>query len=119
MSRLVVVRPPWRMSLDNPSCRTFLQRTRVQWEPFDYSNGARTVSNANLRSVTQRLQRYDFRTGRASANLPCYGLSVDPVALRLRRKVGTGRRMRLLRCSEGQRRRQDAYRSPRAALLRD
>src|ERR1700728_4587523 len=56
VSRLVVVGSPWRVSLDNPSCRTFLQRTRVHWELFDYSNGPRTVSNANLSNVTARLQ---------------------------------------------------------------
>ena len=56
MSRLVVLGPPWRVSLDNPSCRTFLQRTRVQWELFDYSNGSRTVSNANLGCVTGTFQ---------------------------------------------------------------
>ena len=51
-----MVGSPWRVSLDNPSCRTFLQRTRVQWELFDYSNGSRTVSNANLANVTGRFQ---------------------------------------------------------------
>jgi len=59
---LVVVGSPWRMSLDNPSCRTFEQRTRVQWELLDYSNRARTVSNANLPCVTAMFQRYGFRT---------------------------------------------------------
>ncbi len=44
MSRLVVVGSPWRVSLDNPSCRTFTE-TRVQREHFDYSNGLQTVSN--------------------------------------------------------------------------
>jgi hypothetical protein len=33
-----------------------LQRTRVQWELFDYNNRQRTVSNANLAQVTGMFQ---------------------------------------------------------------
>ena len=33
-----------------------IQRTRVQWELFDYSNRVRTVSNANRANVTARLR---------------------------------------------------------------
>src|SRR5512141_2655450 len=40
-----------------------LQRTRVQWELFDYNNRARTVSNANPAHVTAMFQRSSFRTG--------------------------------------------------------
>src|SRR5215469_3575356 len=39
-----------------------LQRTRVQWELFDYSNRARTVSNANPVHVTAMFQRSGFVT---------------------------------------------------------
>ena len=39
-----------------------LQRTRVQWEHFDYSNRAQTVSNANPAHVTDLFQCYIFRT---------------------------------------------------------
>src|SRR5271166_953242 len=117
-SRLVVVGPPWRVSLDNPSCRTFFTETRVQWELLDYSNRARTVSNANRAYVTRRFQCYGFVTRRASANLPCYGLSLDTVALRLCLVHGENRRMRVLRCAEGEGRREGAYRVSRRALLR-
>jgi ATP adenylyltransferase len=44
-----------------------LQRTRVQWELFDYNNHARTVSNANPAQVTAVLQ---FPNKRPSATLP-------------------------------------------------
>ena len=44
-SRLVVVGSPWRVSLRQSQLSDVLQRTRVQWELFDYSNRARTVSN--------------------------------------------------------------------------
>jgi hypothetical protein len=33
-----------------------LQRTRVQWELFDYNNRARTVSNPNPAHVTEMFQ---------------------------------------------------------------
>src|SRR3954451_13076985 len=46
-----------------------LQRTRVQWELFDYNNRARTVSNPNPAHVTAMLQRYVFRT--SPHLLPC------------------------------------------------
>ena len=39
-----------------------LPRTRVQWELFDYSNGPRTVSNANQAYVTAMFQCYGFGT---------------------------------------------------------
>jgi ATP adenylyltransferase len=39
-----------------------LQRTRVQWELFDYSNGARTVSNAKGPNVTGMFQCSGFGT---------------------------------------------------------
>src|SRR5271167_116274 len=39
-----------------------IQRTRVQWELFDYSNRARTVSNANGANVTGTFQCYGFGT---------------------------------------------------------
>src|SRR6202047_3537031 len=45
MSRLVVVGSPWRVSLRQYQLSDVLQRTRVQWELFDYSNGLQTVSN--------------------------------------------------------------------------
>ena len=48
---LVVVGPPWRVSLENPSCRTFTE-TRVQRELFDYNNRFRTVSNLIRAHVT-------------------------------------------------------------------
>src|SRR5438046_10110258 len=57
-----------------------LQRTRVQWELFDYNNRARTVSNPNPAHVTAMFQCYSFGTNRASATLPCYGLSLDSLA---------------------------------------
>src|ERR1035438_1338333 len=38
-----------------------IQRTRVQWELFDYSNRPRTVSNANRPNVTARFQRLRYR----------------------------------------------------------
>jgi len=74
-----------------------LQRTRVQWELFDYNNRARTVSNPNPAQVTAMFQRYSFRTNQASATLPCYGLSVDALAVCLRFGHGKGYRMRVLR----------------------
>jgi len=46
MSRLVVVGSPWRVSLRQSQLSDVLQRTRVQRELFDYSNGSQTVSNA-------------------------------------------------------------------------
>jgi ATP adenylyltransferase len=58
---LLVVGSPWRVSLDNPSCRTFTE-TRVQRELFDYSNGSQTVSNPNSAHVTGTLQRPDSVT---------------------------------------------------------
>jgi ATP adenylyltransferase len=66
---LVVVGSPWRVSLDNPSCRTFTE-TRVQRELFDYSNGSQTVSNANSQGVTGTFQPPDSVTERSSATLP-------------------------------------------------
>src|SRR5580658_2510332 len=66
-SRLVVVGPPWRVSLDNPSCRTFSHGTRVQWELFDYSNRSQAVSNANRANVTRRFQPGKDRVARGPA----------------------------------------------------
>src|SRR5215831_2906223 len=79
-----------------------LQRTRVQWELFDYSNRERTVSNPNPAHVTAMFQCYGFRTNRASATLPSYGLSLDAVALCLCLGHGKGHRMHLLRDSQGE-----------------
>src|SRR6202046_1383497 len=58
-----------------------IQRTRVQWELFDYSNRPRTVSNANPAYVTAVFQPYGFETRRRSAGiLPGVPKSVpDPV----------------------------------------
>jgi ATP adenylyltransferase len=48
-----------------------IQRTRVQWELFDYSNRPRTVSNANPAYVTAVFQRYGFGTrGRSAGIVP-------------------------------------------------
>ena len=57
-----MVGPPWRASLDNPSCRTLQKTPRPMGILFDYSNGARTVSNPIPACVTARFQRYGFRT---------------------------------------------------------
>ncbi len=94
-----------------------LQRTRVQWELFDYSNRPRTVSNANYPYVTAMFQCLRFRNTLRSANLPCYGLSVDPVALCLRLLDGKGRGMRVLRGAKTGRC-QVPHRVSRPALLR-
>ena len=56
MRRLVVVGPPWRTSLRQSQLSDVLQRTRVQWEQFDYNNRAQTVSNANPARVTAMFQ---------------------------------------------------------------
>ena len=47
-----------------------IQRTRVQWELFDYSNRARTVSNANREYVTATFQRCGLGTHRSAGILP-------------------------------------------------
>src|SRR5579871_458868 len=70
--------------LDNPSCRTFYREPASNGNFLDYSNGARTVSNANRVNVTLVLKGLHFRNIRLSATLPCYGLSLDAVAVRLR-----------------------------------
>jgi hypothetical protein len=46
MSRLVVVGPPWRVSLDNPSCRTFYR------EPASNGNSS-TIAMAREQCQTQ------------------------------------------------------------------
>ena len=46
MSRLVVVGPPWRVSLDNPSCRTFNR------EPASNGNSS-TIATAREQCQTQ------------------------------------------------------------------
>ena len=79
-----------------------LQRTRVQWELLDYSNRERTVSNANPTQVTVMFHCYSFRTNLPSATLPCYGLSVDTVAVRLCVGHGKGLWMRVLRGCQGE-----------------
>ena len=133
-----MVGPPWRVSLDNPSCRTFYR------EPASNGNSS-TIATAREQCQTQicacyrhvsiRETRGNERFGgekksrneaarnftvelkfsfliqfsplAASANLPCYGLSVDAVAVCLRLFHGKDRRMRVLRCAKGERRRQD------------
>ncbi len=46
MSRLVVVGPPWRVSLDNPSCRTFYK------EPASNGNSS-TITTVREQCQTQ------------------------------------------------------------------
>src|SRR5579863_2668527 len=94
-----------------------LQKTRVQWELFDYSNRLRTVSNANSAVCYRNVSLLRFRNALQSANLPCYGLSLDSVALRLCRLDGKARRLRVLRRAEAGRR-QGAHCVSRPALLR-
>ena len=115
-SRLVVVGPPWRVSLDNPSCRTFYR------EPASNGNSS-TIATAREQcqtqigpecyracfSVRRAERRISFGFPRASANLPCYGLSLDAVALCLCFVHGKDRRMRVLRRAEGEGRCQDVY----------
>src|SRR5579862_4135650 len=96
-----------------------LQRTRVQWELFDYSNRARTVSNPNLAHVTAMFQRYVFGTGAHLLTCPCNGLSLDTVALCLRLGHRKSDRMRVLRGAKREGRPQGTDRLPRRALLRD
>ncbi len=100
-SRLVVVGPPWRVSLDNPSCRTFNR------EPASNGNSS-TIATAREQCQTQIWRMLQpgcsesgFPNERSSANLPCYGLSVDAVALCLRLRDGKDRRVRVLRSAEG------------------
>src|ERR1700691_4367195 len=50
---------------------------------------------------------------------PCYGLPLDPVALRISYQHGKDERLHLLRRRKGGRRRQRAPRLSRRALLRD
>src|SRR5215472_1725439 len=61
-----------------------LQRTRVQWELFDYSNRARTVSNPKTGACYSYVSALQFPNKLPSATLPCYGLFMDAVALRVR-----------------------------------
>jgi len=44
--------PTLASELQQSQLSDVLQRTRVQWELFDYNNRERTVSNANLARVT-------------------------------------------------------------------
>src|SRR5579864_1721624 len=48
--------PTLASELQQSQLSDVLQRTRVQWELFDYSNRERTVSNANPARVTGVLQ---------------------------------------------------------------
>ena len=93
--------PTLASELQQSQLSDVLQRTRVQWELLDYNNRRRTVSNPNPARVTAMFQRYSFRTKGPSATLPCYGLFVDAVALRVRRKHGKDDGMRVLRGNEG------------------
>src|SRR5689334_22055836 len=70
-----------------------LQRTRVQWELFDYNNRARTVSNPKSRACYRHVSALQFPNKLPSATLPCYGLSMDAVALRLRLRNRKNHRM--------------------------
>src|ERR1035438_5010010 len=119
MSRLVVVGPPWRVSLDNPSCRTLyrepasngnsstiaIAREQCQTQiphmlqpcfsvtasehgvvaPASYlapQRPALTLSKGRPHPRRRQRERpRNFAPPRASATLPCYGLSLDPVAL--------------------------------------
>ena len=51
-----MVGSPWRVSLDNPSCRTFNKEPASNGNISDYNNRGRTVSNANLAQVTAMFQ---------------------------------------------------------------
>ena len=97
MSRLVVVGPPWRVSLDNPSCRTFNKEPASNGNSSTIAIAREECQTPNPAHVTAMFQRYDFGKEGRSANLPSYGLFVDPVALRLRFLDGKDRWMRVLR----------------------
>jgi len=70
MSRLVVVGSPWRVSLRQSQLSDVLQRTRVQWELFDYSNRLRIVSNANRTYVTAMFHSLRFWNKSSPGILP-------------------------------------------------
>ena len=118
-SRLVVVGSPWRMSLDNPSCRTFLQRTRVQWELFDYNNRARTVSNANPAHVTAMFQ-FAWVSGKMRDLLPCRAMDYLWTPWRYAYVSSTEKAawVRVLRRTEGKGRLKDLYCASRHQLFR-
>src|ERR1700674_4038480 len=61
---------------------------------------------------------FSFLDSPPSANLPCYGLSLDPVALRLRLGHRKDRRLHLLRRPQRKRRLENLHRASRPALLR-
>src|SRR5579862_4455021 len=81
VSRLVVVGSPWRVSLDNPSCRTFTE-TRVQRELFDYSNGSQIVSNANICAyIAKTLEARTRRGTTLFNNLFMHGLPFSMICI--------------------------------------
>ena len=69
MSRLVVVGPPWRVSLDNPSCRTFYKEPASNGNSSTIATVREQCQTPKLAHVTAMFQRYSFRTN--SHLLPC------------------------------------------------
>src|SRR6202012_1710271 len=83
-SRLVVVGPPWRVSLDNPSCRTFYKEPASNGNSSTITTVREQCQTPNPAHVTSMFQRYSFRTNAHLLPCPCYGLSMDAVALCVR-----------------------------------
>src|SRR5215472_1725440 len=68
-SRLVVVGSPWRVSLDNPSCRTFYKEPASNGNSSTIATVREQCQTPKLAHVTAMFQRYSFRTN--SHLLPC------------------------------------------------
>ena len=71
---MVVVGSPWRMSLDNPSCRTYCKKTRVQWEfSSTIATGCEQCQTQILCVLQPCFSCYDLRTflPKRAHLLPC------------------------------------------------
>ena len=86
-----MVGPLWRVSSDNPSCRTYYKEPASNGNYSTITTAREQCQTTNLAQVTGMLQNSAASIQRdilarlvPSATLPCYGLSVDAVALRIR-----------------------------------